>query len=632
DISIERLEQALFDGRMDRVGIISGELIKHPETERRVWDIRALWLAAAKRPEEAAMVLSRAAGDRSSCYPMAMALVELHRGHDDAALEQARAAAEGAPRHPYPWNIIGRVHLDRQEYPAARDAFSRAIELNPLFAPAHSNLGVTVYFMGDAAGAVAHLRQALEIFPGYDEAYYGLSLCYEELGQHDRAIGELQRGLEINPENRHIAGRLGRLLVRRGRCREALDLVARMEAKQFDDAALIAGRAHLGLGDAETAVRLLAAAPRTYETRYSLALALLAAADFRQARTVFAELEGLPAATEGVPLALFALDGLQETGSAAPVQPAAIRVTVRLYEFMAGNLLAAAGRRDAAMEQWCAATGFMPGYRCDGLEATAVPEGPTADFARLNLAAVLYFNEFPRPALDLLQRVNNPPFACLWNYVAAQCCLRLNDFDAAAVRLRDAVAENQNFYSALALLGELSYRHNDLAATRDYLRRALAVRQDFEVLLKYGLASESAGDPAAAEKTYTRMVELFPDVFVGYNQLAWLYARQRTNLPEALQLAAKADRLQPGNASCLDTLGWLQHLAGDHEKALETLEQAVGVSPRREEILYHLGTVHRQLGNAEKAREYFSRALEAAPEGEYTAEMKRFTQQHESGK
>jgi len=94
------------------------------------------------------------------------------------------------------------------------------------------------------------------------------------------------------------------------------------------------------------------------------------------------------------------------------------------------------------------------------------------------------------------------------------------------------------------------------------------------------------GDEAAAVQTYESLLEINPADPVALNNLAWLL--RDSELVRAVALAEQAVQLQPDSAPILDTYGWLLHLQGDRESAIEHLERAAELAPDSEEIQEHL--------------------------------------------
>ncbi len=58
---------------------------------------------------------------------------------------------------------------------------------------------------GDHAGALDHLRRALEEAPDNDHAHYIMAVALTMRGQPDEALGHLRRAVALNPDNRALA-------------------------------------------------------------------------------------------------------------------------------------------------------------------------------------------------------------------------------------------------------------------------------------------------------------------------------------------------------------------------------------------------------------------------------------------
>jgi tetratricopeptide (TPR) repeat protein len=110
---------------------------------------------------------------------------------------------------------------------------------------------------------------------------------------------------------------------------------------------------------------------------------------------------------------------------------------------------------------------------------------------------------------------------------------------------------------------------------------------------------------------YRQAIALAPDrANQAYNNLAWLYAQQGTNLDEAMTFAEKARELSPGDGDILDTLGLIYYLKQDYSKALINLESARVSLPSNPTIRYHLGMAYHKSNSPEKARGELQKALE----------------------
>ncbi len=128
----------------------------------------------------------------------------------------------------------------------------------------------------------------------------------------------------------------------------------------------------------------------------------------------------------------------------------------------------------------------------------------------------------------------------------------------------------------------------------------------------------AAGDPAGGAAQYQKLIQAYPTDPEPPNALAYNWALNNTNLPQALKLSEQALVLsRKGNkpytdeqtAALLDTLGWIQYRQGDFKNAAQNLEQATALMPRQAETRYHLGMVYTALGETDAARAEMGHAV-----------------------
>lgn len=99
--------------------------------------------------------------------------------------------------------------------------------------------------------------------------------------------------------------------------------------------------------------------------------------------------------------------------------------------------------------------------------------------------------------------------------------------------------------------------------------------------LKAGQLHAQAHNFEPAEAAFRKVIELAPEHDSGYRSLAQLYLMANTKLPEARTLASTAVRLEP-SADNYFHLGWACHAAGDTQRALQAMEQALQLAPNNE--------------------------------------------------
>ena len=131
-------------------------------------------------------------------------------------------------------NLAG-IHAQRGDDPAAREAYARALRMDPDFGAGRTAYASYLATRGDHAGAEATLRAGLERIPGDAELRYSLALLLAESGQLPAAIRELQDAARRAPDNPRIAYNLGLALMQAGRLRDAeapLAKAAHLDARE----------------------------------------------------------------------------------------------------------------------------------------------------------------------------------------------------------------------------------------------------------------------------------------------------------------------------------------------------------------------------------------------------------------
>lgn len=166
----------------------------------------------------------------------------------------------------------------------------------------------------------------------------------------------------------------------------------------------------------------------------------------------------------------------------------------------------------------------------------------------------------------------------------------------------------------LMLRADARLAKQDQAGARQSLEAAIA-RDDriaaAHLLLATLYEANQEYDKAIAR--YRRLLELAPNNPAVLNNLAYALAVRKNNVAEALPMAEKAYSLAKGDPRLADTLGWIYHLAGQNEKAVKLMEEAVRVAPKNPEVHLHFAIVSEAAGNKLAAEVGLQRALEMDP-------------------
>lgn len=255
---------------------------------------------------------------------------------------------------------------------------------------------------------------------------------------------------------------------------------------------------------------------------------------------------------------------------------------------------------------------------------------PANDDVRLNVARAALGADYPAVAHSEAGLV--PSSSPAWfdaRSVRLSALLDQDRTEEAVIRARQLVETDGGTMRSLRLLGDVLARNGDFAGAADAYDRARAVlgdggdgRQEAALLLQLGGALEQAGQWERAKPLLERVVELAPDSAVALNHLGYALADRGEELPRAISLLEKANRIQPEQPAFIDSLGWAFFRAGDYEKALPLIQRAAVAEPGNSELNEHLGDVLWAMGRRFEARYAWQAALVGLEDNERDERMR----------
>lgn len=155
--------------------------------------------------------------------------------------------------------------------------FTKAIELNPRFAPAYEQRGLNYYFQGKYYEVIEDFTNYIRLVPNKADAYRMLGMAYLKINNPEKAIINFDKTLDLEPEMKGVLGYRAEALRINGQLEEAIDDSNRALAMEGDlrilsDAYRTRAKAYLELGQELSAnadfKRAAELDPRYYFYRY----------------------------------------------------------------------------------------------------------------------------------------------------------------------------------------------------------------------------------------------------------------------------------------------------------------------------------------------------------------------------
>jgi tetratricopeptide (TPR) repeat protein len=193
------------------------------------------------------------------------------------------------------------------------------------------------------------------------------------------------------------------------------------------------------------------------------------------------------------------------------------------------------------------------------------------------------------------------------------------DTGAAEDMLRDALRETPNSSTHLISLGDMMREAEDFAEAVVYYGRAIdQIRKpderDWFVFFARGVCQERLGNWPQAEQDLQMALRLNPGEASVLNYLGYSWIDRGENIDEAKAMIEQAVSEHPDDGFIVDSLGWVHYLTGDYAKAVEVLERAVRLEPTDPTINDHLGDAYWRVGRKIEARFQWQHALDNGAE------------------
>ena len=162
---------------------------------------------------------------------------------------------------------------------------------------------------------------------------------------------------------------------------------------------------------------------------------------------------------------------------------------------------------------------------------------------------------------------------------------------------------------------------NDAAgAVRTFREAYRAAKDDSTRSVAAGILGDAYHELGNSRKAYTqyeKALRLDADNAGVLNNYAYYLSEEGRELEKALDMSRRANGLTPGNATFLDTEGWILYLLGRYDEARTVMQQAVSFDMTGSPVLlFHYAEILYALGDAFMAEVYWKRALDKGYDAE----------------
>ena len=547
------------------------------------------------------------------------------------------AAARQVPESPRPdaqsdqpvagyYFLLGRYLEGEGKVDEAIDALKRAMALEPRAAEPRAELAALYARQDRSQDAIAAAEDALTIDPKNREANRVLGTVLAAMTDRrqpgrppaqiaqdrSRAIAALEIARANSPSDLSLDLTLARLYISTDRPGDAVPLLRRIvdEQPSYGDGWLILSSALEASGNPDEATDVLNALlhdqPTSIRARVQLAELYERQRRWPQAAEAWAQVQALNQRnTDIVARRASALLNANRFADARDVLTEALKT--QQGDARLSYLLAQAQRELGDL---------------DAAEATArgLRERRPEDVRGVYmLAQILEARGRHQEVVDLLQpeiarlRTANGEEGQLALLLDTQAFAyqQLRRSDAAVAAYKEAVerAPDESIRHVLLIQGlSAANRHADALAAAETARRKFP--DDTAVLYQFGAALDRSGRRDEAARTFRDIIARDPLDANALNYLGYMFAEQGMELDEAVSLIERALKVEPDNASFLDSLGWAYVQQGKLDLADRPLSTAAEKLPKNSVIQDHLGDLRFKQDRRAEAIASWQRALD----------------------
>lgn len=447
-------------------------------------------------------------------------------GSDDEAIKAYEVAIGINPDYAEAYYNKGLSYSRKGEFHKAVNAYEEAIAIKPEYLSAHLSAGLAYSSLQEFDKSIEAFQQCIAIDADDSDAWYNMGSIYFQKKEFDKAIDAFEQGLAINPDDHEAYNNLG----------------ISWYNKREDDKAL------------DCYLKALELKPDYYLAFYNMGLVLWSKREFDNA--------------------------IQSYQNAIANKP-----DYYLAYYKMGQTYLDMGQPDDAIASSQKAIALKPDY-ADAFFNMALAYADKKDFDK----AIEAYRTVTGLKPDDHQAIGN----------LGMCYYYKDDYDKAIESLEKAVTVNPQYHVAFNNLGLCYNKKDDYANAIKSYQQAVTIQADYvPSWFNMGIAYVGIGDHDNAIATFIKNVELEPADFEAYYQLGRAYGEKKL-FDKAIESFDMAIGIKEDYQPAWASLGWAYVKSEVYDKAIAACQKALELDPADYESTMNLGLA---LFNSEKHQE-----------------------------
>jgi tetratricopeptide (TPR) repeat protein len=235
-----------------------------------------------------------------------------------------------------------------------------------------------------------------------------------------------------------------------------------------------------------------------------------------------------------------------------------------------------------------------------------------------DIIALIENGESEKAMEEIERNLEADPESATFHYLHAYALVAESKPDEALTAIEKTLENDPSFEGAAFLKGRILEQKGDLDGAIELYQQeadtASSVQVQTDALLSLAIAFENQDRKEDAIEALERVIELAPDAFDAYKELASLYL-QTGQQDKAREMMDQVTAMGETDPNILYNLGAERFNEGEHQAAADYFLKAIEAKPDFADAHLRLGYCRISLGDVQGAVECFEKYLEINPEG-----------------